>query len=592
MENCITCGTEPTVPVCTCDCQCLDTARASGSREIRLIAPTRDTDTAWTENDPIVPEGVQCLVKDKLFDGSLQYFIGDGESKYSELTMLYAGAPLSRTGAENHSPLAASGKSTLDPSWLPDATSSAKGAVMTSTTGAAGKVPIAPSGASALDPSWLPTATNSALGGVMTSTTGASGKVPIADSSDKLDPSWLPAATSTTLGGVLASTTTAANNVVKADGNGSLAGWKDAIIDAIIADDGSGGLSTGEDGNLEVDFDAMYTHNREKFEALLKSLKMQIPLEATLNLYVNGTTGTDTTAVEGQGKSAALPFKTIQYAVNYATQTFAFGAYNGNIYVAPGTYEESVRLPQYTRTSGSILLRALDETNPPTIATPSNSNFATPVAVSGGTWSLRRLNISAVWSDPGTDDFTHSPCVLSVTGGSTYCILRGCTLSGEFTGPAGTGWNNPRILLATEGAIVDLSTMPNYRNSFVCAKGNSNDMSVFNVTSNSQLRFRSANDANDANSQVDRYEIPCSGSTHVFALAANNSRIASFSGGKYYPYFSGTMTGKKYAIANYSSIDAPYGGFPGDTDGTPGAADSYKDMDTFARYSERSTPNP
>ncbi|MBQ2470477.1 MAG: hypothetical protein II514_04765 [Ruminococcus sp.] len=178
MEPCVTCGnTEPVVPVSTCDCQCVQNPQGI-QRETRLLAPTRDEYTDWVTNNPIVPEGVLCMVKDRLFEGSLEYFIGDGVNEFTDMTT-YAGAPLSRTGAANHSPLAASGKSTLDPSWLPIATSSDYGAVKISTTGANGKVPVAGSN-NKLDPSWLPEATSSTLGAVYASTTGAAGKVPVA----------------------------------------------------------------------------------------------------------------------------------------------------------------------------------------------------------------------------------------------------------------------------------------------------------------------------------------------------------------------------------------------------------------------------
>lgn len=587
MEPCVNCGTvEPVVPVSPCDCQCQDFS-GGDARETRLLAPTRHEHDEWAANDPILPEGVLGLVKDRLFEGSVEYIIGDGEHTYSELLeeyRIYAGAPLSRTGKANHSPLAALGKSTLDPSWLPAATSNALGAVMVSTTGAAGKVPIPASGSSTLDPAWLPV-----------STSGAANKIPIADNNGKLDPSWLPEATSTTLGGVMASTTTAANNVVKADANGSLDGWKDAIVNTIENDNG-GLVVDPNTGDLMVDFSQMPT---DKFEALLKGLKMQIPLTGNIAFYVNqshanASDNTDDIVVGNvthKRGEADYPFKTIQACVNHATQTYAFGAYSGNIFVANGTYEESVRLPQFNRTSGNISLRALDEANPPTIATPSTSNYATPISISGGSWYLRRLNLSALWSDPGTDDLIHTSAVINVTGGSTFCDLKGCTISAEFTGPASTGWANPRIVSVADGAIVDLSVMQGYRNSFAFTKGNANASWIFWVSANSQVRFRSSNTENDAGSSVDMYEIPCSGSVHTFVAASDNSNIGCFAGGKYFPYFSGTMTGKKYSVTNYSRIEGPYGGFPGDTAGTPGAADSYKDMDTFARYSERSTPN-
>ena len=478
---------------------------------MRLLAPSRGTHTYWTDKDPVIFEGVIGLTKDRLFPGSLEYFIGDGAHKYSELPK-YGGAE-----------------------------------------------------ASILSKAYT---------------------LVLRDADGKIDSASLPEATPTNAGAVKASTTKAGDNVVKADANGSLDGWKDAISDAVA--NPNAGLIKNADGTLGVDFEQMPT---AKFEALLKSLKMQIPLSATLNLYVDKNHADAADIIEDGRGTQNKPFKTIQAAVNFATQTYAFGAYSGNIYVAPGTYEESVSLPQYTRTSGSISLRALDETTQPTIATPSASNYATPITISGGSWSLRRLNLSAIWSDPQTDNLIHTSAVLSVTGGNTFCDIKGCSLSGEFTGPAALGWANPRMISARDGAIVDISVMQGYQNSFTFSKGNANASWILIAETSGQIRFRSANIENNTDSQVDMYEIPCSGSVHTFANADRNASVSIFAGGKYFPYFTGNMTGKKYSAVNYSLISAPYGGFPGDTDGTPGASDSYKDMDTFARYSERTTPN-
>ena len=55
------------------------------TREYKMLAPTRDTHSAWTANDPIIPEGVLCIVKGRLYAGSVEYFIGDGVHTYNEL---------------------------------------------------------------------------------------------------------------------------------------------------------------------------------------------------------------------------------------------------------------------------------------------------------------------------------------------------------------------------------------------------------------------------------------------------------------------------------------------------------------------------
>lgn len=556
MENCINCGTEPTVPVTPCDCQCVNVGNTNGNRDIRLIAPTRDTATAWSENDPLVPEGVLCLVKDRLFEGSLEYFIGDGEHKYSELTMLYAGAPLSRTGAANHSPLAAEGKSTLDPSWLPAATSSTLGAVMVSTTGAAGKVPIAAAGASSLDPSWLPT-----------SVSGAANKIPIAGSNGKLDPTWFPEATSTTLGAVKASTTTAANNVVKADGNGSLDGWKDAIIDAIIADDGSGGLVTDGNGNLAVDFSQMPT---DKFEDLLKSLKMLIPLSSNKDLFVdtNSAAASDN-IVDGRG-TEALPFKTIQGAVNYATSTYSVGSRTLNIKVKAGTYNESVTLPEYSYGTGGIVIKPASGQKDVIVEAPVRSDGLryTCIGAVGGKWSVERIIAHRVENPTTATSFPVVGC-FAADGNATRLYLTGCSaIQALPVDPTILNDSNNytvRVIAADQGAQIRIypDTVP-----FEISTAKNSD-TYPSVAAISVLRNSNITNVGTSTNDYDM-EIDCSGSCDVFFQAGSKSQYDNLSGPNLFT-FVGNVTGKKFTLTgasctNITGGDADF--FPGDVAGT------------------------
>ena len=55
------------------------------TRENKLTAPTRNSHVAWTVTNPVVPEGVLIIVKDRLYVGSVEYAIGDGVSNYNAL---------------------------------------------------------------------------------------------------------------------------------------------------------------------------------------------------------------------------------------------------------------------------------------------------------------------------------------------------------------------------------------------------------------------------------------------------------------------------------------------------------------------------
>jgi len=531
MDPCVNCGTvESVVPVPSCDCQTLNPC-GGDARETRLLAPTRHEHDEWAANNPILPEGVLGLVKDRLFEGSVEYIIGDGEHTYSELLemyRIYAGAPLSRTGKANHSPLAASDKSTLDPSWLPAATSNTLGAVMVSTTGAAGKVPIPANGSSTLDSSWLPEATSTALGGVM------------------------------------ASTTTAANNVVKADANGGLDGWRTAISNAIA--DPNAGLVVGSDGKLNVDFDQMPT---AKFEALLKSLKMLVPLESNLNLYVdkNHASAGDT-IVDGRG-TQGKPFKTIQAAVNYVTQTYAINTRSVRIRVAAATYAENITLPVFTRTTGSITIEAADYSNPPTVT--SASTWAPVFTTIGGPWYVQRLNITASYVIPSTNINVYNSLIKSVDGGDLY--VSGCAASAVITGSNPDVFTRCNLYEVFVNSTISFRVLDNYPNSFHIEKGNLTSCCVFQISNNSVVNIY------DTNTSSSALSMPCSGSCVHFCDVFVKGSFTCIFGASYQPKFTGTMTGKKYAVSDISSINAPENGFPGDVAGTAEA-------ETFGYYKE------
>lgn len=106
-------------------------------------------------------------------------------------------------------------------------------------------------------------------------------------------------------------------------------------------------------GKGSVDFEQMPT---DKFEALLKSIRVPIWLTKSKSFYVNGTTGSDVLD-EGRGESEAKPFKTIQAAINYVTSNYNINIYVSTIRIADGVYTEDIKLSKYTSTTGVVQLR-------------------------------------------------------------------------------------------------------------------------------------------------------------------------------------------------------------------------------------------
>lgn len=125
------------------------------------------------------------------------------------------------------------------------------------------------------------------------------------------------------------------------------------------------GLDVEDSGRVSVDFSKMPT---DKFEELLKSLRVPQWLTDHRTWYVR-TDGDDKN--DGTENTPEKAFRTIQHAVNYVSENFNIGAYRGTIKIAEGTYEESVVLPKYTASTGSMsiigegattIIKAIDNT--------------------------------------------------------------------------------------------------------------------------------------------------------------------------------------------------------------------------------------
>ena len=460
-----------------------------------MIAPSRDTHNNWNDKDPVILEGVLGFTKDRLFSGSLEYFVGDGIHKYSELPK-YGGAEASSTKKNN--------------------------------------------------------------------------TLVLRDGSGKIDSDSLPEATSSSNGVVKASTTTSTNTVVKSDNNGSLSGWKDSIINSIIDPNGTGGLGTDSSGNLMVDFSQMPT---DKFEDLLKSLKMLIPLSANMDLYVNTNhSDADDTIIDGRG-TQNLPFKTIQAAVNFVTRNYSVGSYTVTIYIASGTYNEEVALPTYSRTSGNITLTASDLNNPPTITNTHTEGSSTGITVSGGLWYLNRLTVTANFSDPN-NGYAHVGCGIEISGGSTSAYIQSCSVSCTFNGTSTDNNYDVRVISVNNGATCRFRPISGYSSSLTCDYGNAKTGDILCIYSNGTVDMVSVNLANDDVGLINQVN----GVSTTFARISTGSKLVRTGGGLNFQSFSGTLTGKKYIVTTSSYIIGPAAtNLPGDDSGTV-------DTDTFCYY--------
>lgn len=131
---------------------------------------------------------------------------------------------------------------------------------------------------------------------------------------------------------------------------------KEDLISQIVQE--GGGLSVDEEGKIYVDFDSMPT---DKFEAMLKSIRVPIWLTANKTFYVNQSTGSNTLDV-GRGESADKPFASLQYCLDYVADNYNLSSYDAIISIAEGySSTAEISLKSYNTVSGSIIISGPDQ---------------------------------------------------------------------------------------------------------------------------------------------------------------------------------------------------------------------------------------
>lgn len=200
-----------------------------------------------------------------------------------------------------------------------------------------------------------------------------------------------------------------------------------------------GGLSVDEDGKIWVDFDSMPT---DKFEAMLRSIRVPIWLTGNKSFYVNQATGSDTLDT-GRGESASKPFKTIQACLNHIGNNYNIGSYTAKIIVSPGLYGR-ISIPKFNSTTGTLIISG-DSTDRSQVITKHIQN---DYAV--------KIYITDLTIKPDDSNISHS--AVSATDGAVYLENICLDLSTE----AGDDSASRYGLYTTGGMIrIEASSQPN-----------------------------------------------------------------------------------------------------------------------------------
>lgn len=338
---------------------------------------------------------------------------------------------------------------------------------------------------------------------------------------------------------------------------------KEDLISQIVQE--GGGLSVDEEGKIYVDFDSMPT---DKFEAMLKSIKVPIWLTNIKNFYVNTATGSDT-IVAGIGESSSKPFKTIQACVDYVSENYNVSDNVAIINIAAGTYTESLQCGDFSRTTGYILLRPLsgDEGNVIIKANIQDNLDNRTVRCSGGYWIFRDLELVC-----DIESFASSVYkTASVINGINYATvaLQGCRIKWNCQEETNASKIYGRVIWATGNSVISFQASDVVDKSIEFHKGSTPNLLVLTGEGSATIEIRSTNE------DVSRVTIDVWGECNAFCSMANRTIFNRVSGaanlGKFNVPSGKAVTGARYNIRGGAACYTQGAGtefFPGDSAGS------------------------
>ena len=334
-------------------------------------------------------------------------------------------------------------------------------------------------------------------------------------------------------------------------------------INQALADADSGLVVDNSTGKLKVDFSNMPT---DKFEELLKGLKMLVPLGTNLHVYVdtnNSAAGDD--LIDGRG-TQAKPFKTIQAAVNYVTGNYSLGKWRAYIHVGAGMYTENLALPSYSSGAGFIRLESASGSRDVVVNAAAGANGTVnwcATADGAGRWDIHNIEFRRTEAATLSQTSVVTGCIQSSTAGAIVnlygCMFRQIVPADLPVYSVGYG---VRIISADGGGQVNLrhGTIPH---SIITESRADIGVHVLTAARRGVMYFYYSTD------NTLSHECAVSGSCTVFMSAWQAGTTNTASAGSPIT-FTGTMAGKKYEARTGSSIcvgqNASY--FPGDVAGT------------------------
>lgn len=335
-----------------------------------------------------------------------------------------------------------------------------------------------------------------------------------------------------------------------------------------------------KDNKLKVDFSSNSDEVRDLIRAMQSQLHIPQFLESDKNFYVNlnstkAVPAKDTDRINAKwGETADQPFRSIQDCVDYVANNFNVGNHTLTILVTAGVYPESLRLPDFSRNSGSIFIKGRDGLAFTLAPTASGASLVKGISVIGGSWKvdLCKVNMS---QDFASNTPRGTLYCVSVSGGQLTLYQHNITFTLNGAAPG----NNGFYAYSVSGNGTLYFDIQPERGSYtassfnlVKAGGNSSAGYCFGAGEGAKMHFRGDSNLDlDADSNRCRLNI-----TGAFAAVAqaNGGRISVQTMRQSYVRVKamGAVTGPRYMALNGGAIEHGKNYFPGDEDS--GSADA------------------
>lgn len=329
-----------------------------------------------------------------------------------------------------------------------------------------------------------------------------------------------------------------------------------------------GGIGIDADGKMFVDFSLMPT---DKFENLLKQIRVPIWLSANTTFYVNNShpNASDSLENSNRGKTPDLPFMTIQAAITYVVNNYNMVNFVAIIRVAAGTYNENLSLGEFSHTTGNVQITSYEgEYNQAVI----NTSGLIGINCTGGPYIISNLNIKYHPVHDNTIFNALSSFYVQIKG---ELNIRSCKL--EMTDYTGIGQNASyelRMLNITGGKLTFLPSLAGESRISLTFDKTAKPTYVIFGEQNAQIAT-STSVLNQSAATID-----CSGNCSSF-LALANSNCTRIGGNISMNFNDLGVTGRKYNLT-YGSKCITYGY---GQDWLPGNEAGTVDSSTYSFYS-------